>query len=370
MAEHTKIEWCDHTFNPWIGCTKVSAGCANCYAETLMDKRLKQVHWGKGQPRKRTSDKNWKLVEKWNREAKELEQLCAEHPFHAVPPRRPRVFCASLADWLDPEVPIEWLADLLDLIRRCPHLDFLLLTKRPGLWRSRMAQVTDQITPRPDRRPRGITDEEADQMNWLAAWINNGEDPIPENIWIGTSVENQDAADERIPQLLRIPAKVRFLSCEPLLGPVDLDQPRCDIHGRDDVAFDVAFLKGEEYCVECSDDGFSGELSYGHWLDPLNDRISWVICGGESGPNARPMHPNWARSLRNQCVNAGVPFLFKQHGEWLHESQIADLTLGAILHGPERHEWNDGTISYRVGRKAAGRLLDGRHWNEFPGVEV
>lgn len=306
MSENSKIEWCDHTFNPWIGCTKVSPGCANCYAETLMDKRYGRVRWGKGNPRSRTSEANWKKVETWNKNA--------HRP-------RPRVFVASLADWLDPEVPIEWLADMLDLIRGCQHLDFLLLTKRPKLWEARLDDALMEAIKRANQRwawEGNPTKEQAAPANWISDWLDGYP---PANVWIGTSVEDQQRADERIPELLKIPARVRFLSCEPLLGQVDLRR--------------VAFPTGRTEDVLCD----TVRTVTGMQM-PLSS-IHWVICGGESGPGARPMHPDWARSLRDQCQDAGVPFLFKQWGE---------------------HDYR----TIRMGKKASGRLLDGREWNEFP----
>jgi protein gp37 len=280
MSENSKIEWCDHTFNPWIGCTKVSPGCANCYAETLMDKRYGRVQWGKGNPRSRTSEENWKKVERWNLEAEMEEERyfeALEDPsaWVAGMPYRPRVFVASLSDWLDPEVPVEWLADLLDLIRRCPHLDFLMLTKRPELFGERMGEIYRRFSRyNGDRNPIGVS-----VVHYALEWKKG--QSIPQNVWIGTSVEDQQRADERIPALLKIPARVRFLSCEPLLEDL-------------------------------------GEI--GEWEEPEDggryyiDGIHWVICGGESGPNARPMYPDWARSLRDQCQSAGVPFFMKQIG--------------------------------------------------------
>ena len=282
MAENSKIEWCDHTFNPWIGCTKVSAGCANCYAEAMMDSRLKRVIWGKGNPRKRTGEANWKKPLKWDSDAGKSG-------------KRPRVFCASLADWLDDEVPISWLADLLDLIRSTPNLDWLLLTKRLENWTDRimavMAHVEGHSNTEEDWRRVENSCPDTDLGYWLNEWFMNP----PSNVWIGTSVENQETADKRIPELLKIPAKVRFLSCEPLLGPVDLMDAQ------------------------------------GYWVAPL---VDWVICGGESGPKARPMHPDWARSLRDQCRAADVPVFFKQ--------------------------WSG---------KPAGRLLDDVEHSEFPVVD-
>lgn len=274
MGENSKIEWCHHTFNPWIGCTKVSDGCANCYAEEMMDHRYGRAQWGPGGTRVRTSDTNWKKPLLWDRAA-------------AAAGERHRVFCASLADVFEDRPELEtWRYDLFFLIEKTPHLDWLLLTKRPE-------NVVESINP-----------------TMLA---------LP-NVWIGTSVENQEQADKRIPELLKIPAAVRFLSMEPLLGPVDLSL-RWDR---------LEFVPG----------------------------IHWVIVGGESGRNARPMHPDWARGLRDQCQAAGVPFLMKQWGEWTPENNTPTRA--------ERHSWG----LYRVGKHAAGRSLDGRTWDEFPAVDL
>lgn len=270
MSENSKIEWCDHTFNPWIGCTKVSPGCANCYAEELMDKRYDRVNWGKGNPRSRTSQANWKKPVQWDRKAKR-EGI------------RPRVFCASLADWLDPEVPIEWLAEMLDTIRRTPHLDWLLLAKRPELWRDRLSEASAYS---------GAIGSSGDDFDVTCGWINywlNGYVPYTQNVWIGTSVEDQKRADERIPALIKIPAKVRFLSCEPLLGPVDLI-----------------------YWTHVSENGIG--LPRTRHSAGIENCIHWLIVGGESGSKARPMNPDWARSLRDQCQEAEVAFFFKQMG--------------------------------------------------------
>lgn len=195
MASETNISWCDKTFNPWTGCTKVSPGCANCYAETWA-KRTGTVKWGAGQPRRRT--KTWGDPMKWNREVLQYQK----------PIVRPRVFCASLADWLDHEVPTAWLLDLIVLIRETPNLDWLLLTKRPENFFPRLMEaLTMAVTVSHD----GIT------AQYIQDWIDGD---APKNIWIGTTAENQEQANKRIPALLKIPARVRFLSCEPLLGPV------------------------------------------------------------------------------------------------------------------------------------------------------
>lgn len=267
MSENSKIEWTDHTFNPWEGCTKVSPGCANCYAENRNARWNggTAIHWGKGRPRRRTSVANWKKPLKWNKHAGRVQQSQSTY----TTPRRPRVFCASLADWLDDEVPIEWLAELMDLIRETPNLDWLLLTKRPQNF---------------DRLADAMIHAEQDTRYWLAEW-SGGE--APHNVWVGTTVEDQQRVDERIPHLMGIPAVVRFLSCEPLLEEIDLSG-----------------VFGGPYV------GLPGDVIVPYY----NFGIDWVICGGESGPNARPMNPDWARSLRDQCAVAHVPFFMKQMG--------------------------------------------------------
>lgn len=356
MSENSKIEWTDHTFNPWSGCTKVSPGCLHCYAETLDKRHLREKvdHWGKGAPRLPSTEGNWRQPLRWNEAAGLCKcgsglQASALHDCSAgrydVPyftkQRRAKVFCASLADWLDEEVPIEWLARLLALIHATPNLDWLLLTKRPGNWHDRVRAACDWfIVARPEDK----------SLDWAWHWLQNFD---PANVWIGTTVEDQARAEERIPALLEIPASVRFLSCEPLLGPVDI----------------AAGLPIERHVT-----GDAG--------------IDWVIAGGESGPGARPMHPQWARALRDQCGGASVPFLFKQWGEcvpWeFDETQFNNVIYSQ--HG--RELWNEAaprdpcnlpkgwdafwfeqgdiTLHQRVGKHAAGRLLDGVEHHAFP----
>lgn len=260
----TKIEWCDFTFNPWIGCSKVSPGCANCYAETLMDKRYGKVKWGKGRARIRTSESNWKLPLKWNREASKFAEAALGYGTSVGmhPAKRQRVFCASLADWLDDEVPIEWLADLLKLIHDTPNLDWLLLTKRPENARTRTLSVMTYWA----------THGGGDAAAWLDGW-RSGKNP-PANVWVGTSVEDQARADERIPKLLKIPARVRFLSVEPLLGPI----------------------------------------RFGAFSEDMMQGIHWAIFGGESGTGARPCKVEWIRDGVRQCKAAGVACFVKQLG--------------------------------------------------------
>lgn len=257
MGDNTKIQWCDATFNPWTGCSKVSPACDFCYAESWA-KRSGIVQWG-NHPRRRTSEGYWKQPLKWNRIA-ERDGV------------RRKVFCCSLADVFDNQAPQEWRADLWKLIAECRHLDWLLLTKRP----QNIAKMLPQ--------------------SWANGW-----DKGWSHVWLGATVENQEEADRRIGHLLSVPAKVHFLSCEPLLSRVHL--PAQDTY----------------------------------WFP-----IDWVIGGGESGPNARPPMIGWARSLRDQCAKMGIPFFWKQWGEYAPDDPSAE-----------------HTAMRRVGKKAAGALLDG-----------
>lgn len=286
MSEDTKIEWCDYTFNPWIGCTKVSPGCANCYAES-QDKFRSWTPdgWGKGKPRKRTSMANWKKPLKWNREAESFHEcsLCGwrGNPYHenfgccgnpdcsALPSEldraRPRVFCASLADVFDSEAPYDWRYDLFELIDETPELDWLILTKRPENIRKHIAEIALPI---------------------CEMW--DCEDIAPHNIWLGTSVEDQKRADERIPHLLSVPAVVRFLSVEPMLESIDLSSERLTTCGmKNNFVSPGAYVSGP---------------------------IHWVIAGGESGGNSRICAPEWLWELGLQCERVSVPFFCKQLG--------------------------------------------------------
>ena len=232
--------------------------------------------------------------------------------------RRLKVFCASLADvFEDRQELIMWRVDLLYMIERTSHLDWLLLTKRPE-------NVMDMIARATGRHPEA----------WLAD---------RENVWIGTSVEDQKTADERIPHLLRIPSQIRFLSMEPLLGPVVL--PSWDSY--------------------VSPNGFENNgpmtTTLGISSEP-DSLIDWVIVGGESGHGARPMNPDWARSVRDQCAEAEVPFFFKQWGEWLPANQIDRNDGPMCLKG----NW----LMFRAGKAAAGRILDGQEWSQFPQMQV
>jgi protein gp37 len=282
MGENTKIEWAHHTFNPWVGCTKVSPACDNCYAEAWA-RRIGQAELWQGK-RRRTTQANWRLAHKWNSRA---GAACV----------RERVFCASLADVFDNQVAARWRDDLWHLIDQTPHLDWLLLTKRP--------QNIEPMLPDPRTGVRP----------WGDGWPN---------VWLGTTTENQAEADRRIPHLLGVPAAKHFISAEPLLGPLSLERR----------------LVGEQ-------------------------RVDWIITGGESGPRARPAHPDWFRSLRDQCKAAGVSFFFKQWGEWKDGPSCGPDVERRVV-SDDGYDGYRFSIMARIGKKAAGRLLDGVEHSEFP----
>lgn len=325
--QNTQIEWTDHTLNFWWGCTKLSPACTHCYAETVAKVFGKRLFgtvptWGPGQPRFQRLEaarkealalnkRAHKAAQKWDNEAAGFISRGSAPP--TFKPRRHRVFVNSMSDWLDPEVPIEWLADLLGILNDCPHLDFQLLTKRPENWLPRIeaARLTGRCA-----------------MDMITRW-KRGEPPP--NVQIGTTVEDQPRADQRLPHLLNIPARIRFLSCEPLLGPVNLAP-----------------------------------------LLPLSSSplLHWIIAGGESGAQARPTHPDWFRSLRGQCFAAQVPFFFKQWGEWISVDNMRYLTsekarLDLSYRG---HKFPDHTLMLRVGTDHTGRILDGTLHDQFPKV--
>jgi protein gp37 len=319
MVENSNIEWTDHSFNPWIGCTKVSAACENCYAEKF-DARFGHS-WGP-HVRRRTSAANWRKPLAWNKAAQATG-------------KRTRVFCASLADVFDNDRSITsgWRGDLWHLIHRTPHLDWMLLTKRPQ-------NIARFLRP----------EEYGDLPAWGDGWPN---------VWLGTTVENQTEADRRIPHLLAVPAAVRFLSCEPLLGPVDLT------------------------CLHIDGLWFDALAGVMERHGPISDGLDLVICGGESGSGARPMHPDWARHLRDQCIKAGVAFHFKQWGEWAPGESCNHIpTRSEHVATWWNNEWSFDCITpsasmemhrddepdlFKVGKKRAGRLLDGRTWDQMPG---
>jgi len=276
MAQNSSIEWTDHTFNPWWGCSKVSPACDNCYAE-LWAKRMGHQVWGSSANRRFFSDAHWSEPLAWNEEA-------------SASRLRKRVFCASMADVFERRSELNpHRTRLWRLIEQTPWLDWLLLTKRP--------QNIGQMAP------------------WGDDW--------PTNVWLGTTVESQPFAEKRLPFLLQNAAVIRFLSCEPLLGPLDLSP---------------WFHKKELYTID------------------------WVIAGGESGPRSRPMHPDWAGKLLHQCQKAKVPFHFKQWGHWAPMNVSAQNVPARILSLAEERP----VKMVPLGKKAAGRLLEGMTWNGLP----
>lgn len=283
MGKDSRIEWTHHTFNPWWGCVKVSAACDNCYAETWA-KRLGESVWGPKTERRFFGDAHWKEPIKWNKEA-----LASKS--------RRRVFCASMADVFENrEDLIPHRMRLLRLIEDTPQLDWLLLTKRIHLVRKQL--------------PKGYV--------------------FPKNVWLGATVENQASAGKRIKHLLEFTSPaVRFLSCEPLLGPLDIREH---------------LVRGEN-----------------------GSRVDWVIAGGESGPGSRPMDPAWPADLQKQCSKARVAFHFKQWGHWAPLEQVTDLVTKRT---PIQVVRRDGTeISLAaIGKGKSGRILSGKHWDQFPTV--
>jgi len=317
----TSIEWTDASWNPVVGCTEVSPGCANCYAARLAATRLRHTSQYKNLARNSAQ-----AGPRWTAQVRFLPDRL-EEPLHWRKPRR--IFVCDMGDLFHESVPDEFLASVFRIMSRASHHTFQVLTKRAA----RMKQFVSSV------------------KEWEGFHTHNGEPPkgygghgqivgsqwpLP-NVWLGVSVENQHFAEERIPLLLGTPAVVRFLSCEPLLSDLNLRM----------------------------------------WVNPNRMpmyTVRWVIAGGESGLNARPMQPDWVRSLRDQCIAAAVPFFFKQWGEW---APLTDAEYKILMNTEEhkiplrvRHTsylQNGQTICWeRIGKKKAGRLLDGREWNEFP----
>jgi len=328
MADTTPIEWTDATWSPWEGCTKVSVGpqggCVNCYAEAMNRWLRKGENWGPGAPRRIYSSAHWDKPLLWNKAA-------------AKAGKRMRVF-PSVCDPFDNEVAPIMRARFFELIARTPNLDWLLLTKRIGNARAMLPPT----------------------VNDFAA--------VYPNVWLGATVVTQEEADRDIPKLLSTPARVRFLSIEPLLGPIDLT------HIDKDRVWSIDALAGDYWREEEDETGF-------HNVERIKNvrKLDWVIVGGESGLGARPMHPDWARSLRDQCAAAGVPFLFKQWGEWkdvgsraASPSSLPGNLCRVTTPGRPDHyvaiSGDKALILSKVGKKAAGRLLDGVEHDAFPAV--
>jgi len=373
MSDRSKIEWTDASWNPVRGCTRVSAGCGGpgdkggCYAEQIAARFSDP-----GRPFHGFAERTAKGG-RWTGKVALVEDMLLK----PLSWRRPRhIFVNSMSDLFHESLPDAAIDRVFAVMALCPEHTFQVLTKRPA----RMREYCG------DR-----------ETYW------GGETPWPlRNVWLGTSVEDQATADERIPHLLATPAAVRFVSYEPALGPVDFGRwifdwgcDRCGYSGGETkdhcpncgwVGF-VAGEIGEAACPACK------ELLSDYYACPnceatdefgaTGSFIDWIICGGESGPNARPMHPDWARSVRDQCAAAGVAFFFKQWGEHLpgtldkHRDMIAWQDGRTEYYGEHQdikysESWLDNTkageliLACRVGKKAAGRLLDGRTHDDMP----
>ena len=361
MADATPIEWTDATWNPITGCTRVSEGCRNCYAEVMAARFSGPGQWGEGlarivrDPNGKAIDHRWTGKLRFNNRALDL-------PLRWRKPRR--IFVNSTSDLFHEDVPDEWIDKVFAVMALTPQHTFQVLTKRPE-------RMQDYLTAHPARI---IIERWADHAGKICgdggySDVMQNDRTALQNVWMGTSVEDQATAEARIPHLLATPAAVRFVSAEPLLGPLYLDD-MCDGHKFIDALRGKWWHDSEPPHIECD-----------------KPRLDWVIVGGESGPGARPMHPDWARSIRDQCQAAGVAFFFKQWGEWTPGENVlseitgwrANATYGPWVGGDEwvfgetdmgdpEEDWHDEPDLYRVGKKAAGRLLDGREWSEMPGV--
>lgn len=332
MAETSTIEWTDATWNPVTGCSVVSPGCTNCYAMRLAGTRLAQ------HPSRAGLTVATKAGPVWNGEVRLNEQWLAQ----PLSWRRPRmIFVCAHGDLFHEAVPDEWIDRVFAVMALAPQHTFQVLTKRAERMR-RYFEARAEGDPWAE-----AADEIADLIGLVdhAVVLEPRDMPLP-NVWLGVSAEDQHRAAERIPHLLATPAAVRFVSAEPLLGPITLEVIR---YTEGDAEILYGALTGEAW-VENS----SSASAY----DCNLPRIDWVIVGGESQAGARPMHPDWARSIRDQCAAAGVPFFFKQWGEWVSVSEVA----GA---GPH-HSFPDGATVRRIGKARAGRRLDGVEHNAMP----
>lgn len=322
---NTKIEWAEKVWNPVTGCSKISPGCENCYAERMAFRLRGRCGYPDGEPFRVT-----------------LRPQRLEEPMRWR--KSSMVFVCSMGDLFHPEVPFAYIERVFNIMLHAPQHTFLVLTKRPR---------TAKMFLDPNLR-----------SDVFKHW------PLP-NVWLGVTAENQEMADERIPILLQIPAAMRFVSVEPMLGPVDLTRVGGDWHGHGRIDALNGRRNIEEYIFEYSL----------RWKTERCEKIDWVICGGETGPHARPVHPDWVRGLRDQCQSAGVPFYFKSWGEWVCRPWSSDngrkreLCLGmdgTSVYAQVGHMMGfrkpGEALMVRVGKKAAGRLLDGRTWEEMPGV--
>lgn len=356
MTQHnTGIEWTHipgfkgETWNPVVGCSVVSPGCTNCYAMRFAGQRL---DGNPNAPHYAGLTEPSKAGPVWNGKVARASDTALTAPLRWRKPRA--VFVNSMGDLFHEAVPDAWIDQVFAVMALCPQHVFIILTKRAERMRGYMSGILDGLTEQVIRLGSAHRSEHFSNLRkWHEEWW-----PLP-NVWLGVSAEDQTRADERIPHLLATPAAVRLVSVEPMLGAVDLTAIR-----------------------RTNAEGFMRPL------DGRFNRLDWVICGGESGKGARPMHPDWARSLRDQCAAAGVPFFFKQWGEHRpvcavypqteEERYYAEITgaQGDLILTNDGTIWTDGQpptelrpwVMERVGKKAAGRNLDRVTHEAFPKV--
>jgi protein gp37 len=356
----TKIEWTDRTWNPITGCTKVSPGCDNCYAETIAHRFAGQKSFPDG----------FAVTPRANR---------LDEPLRWRQPSN--VFVNSMSDLFHEDVSRDFLLEVFAVMALAPRHRFQILTKRHGVMRATLRDAEFWYQVGRTARHRGYSYNLAEQyladgtnIYDTASWQTRRSLP---NVWLGVSVEDQKRADLRIPALLDTPAAVRFLSCEPLLGPIDLTPWMPAGYARSRCSGCLRFFAGD-LTAACPSCGRKGYLTGSHTGNgrPNGQPLGWVIVGGESGRRARPMQPAWAREIRDQCTAAGVPYFFKQWGEWIPVPEQDGLfetdhdVRADGYHWPisQPHGAADGTevVMRRVGKQAAGRHLDGRTWDELP----
>ncbi|MGV1913586.1 phage Gp37/Gp68 family protein [Agrobacterium vitis] len=383
MADNTKIEWTDATWNPITGCSIVSPGCTNCYAMKLAGTRL-QHH-----PSRVGLTKDSKAGPVWTGEVRFNPEWLTQ-PLTWKKPRM--IFVCAHGDLFAEGVPDEWIDQVFAVMALAPHHTFQVLTKRPERMREYLYgdSARQRIAWAEAAKIMNIhaphwRDEDIHGANRSLAISAGQEWPLP-NVWLGVSVEDQPRAEQRIPILLDTPAAIRWISAEPLLGGLDL-------------------RKLPSVIFAANINALTGTLRWdGGPTETGGPRLDWVVAGGESGRNARPMHPDWARSLRDQCAAAGVPFLFKQWGEWhtaayrmtdgepvfrqfttfdqwvnkastwINGGVCLDRTGRRLKIGGDFMRARDKgtfplTIMHRVGKKSAGRVLDGVEHNGFPEVQ-
>lgn len=343
MADHSSIEWTDATWNPVTGCSVVSPGCTNCYAMKLAGTRLKH------HPSRAGLTRDTKAGPVWNGEVR-LNSHWLDQPLRWKRPRR--IFVCAHGDLFAENVPDEWIDQVFAIMALAGQHMFQVLTKRSA----RMRAYVSSLPARADAVARAAAclwpGEDSDEA-YYPVHEAIGE-PLP-NVWLGVSAEDQARAVERVPDLLETPAAIRFISAEPLLGPIDLtklDQPN---HGGGPywinslAATEMGWFSDEAATIRTD-------------ADPLADsglpRLDWIIVGGESGKGARPMHLDWARSIRDQCAAAGVPFFFKQWGGLLPAGQRQ---ANGKLWAPQCGH------SLSAAKSVAGRYLDGVEHNSMPG---